>query len=275
MKELVDWVLARRYALISFAVIFAPNLSFVSAGLLALQTAHRGPVVAIGDALLAALGVAVVTVLAGGSAAMPLAASVTLTMGVIVGGAIRYFRSFTLTFQAIVLCAYVLVLGYSLFGSTSNVLFDSIMDQILEIMRAQGASAGALAEQRLLQPRLVGVFAISILSELIVVLILAYWWLSLAREEVKFGEEFRALRIGYVLGVPGALICFAVLVFDGSLVHNLFGVAACAFLLQGLAYAHRWAFAHQWHAVYLLPVYVLLVPMLLLFSAVVIGLYPF
>lgn len=266
MKELVDWVLARRYAVIALAVIFAPNLSFVSAGLLALQTAYRGPVVAIGDALLAALGVAFVTLLAGGPQGMPVAAVIALVIGIVVGTGIRFLRSLTLCFQAIVLCLYVGVLVYTLFGSTTNLLFDTTMDQFVELADLQGVSAGELTELRARQPRLVGVFAISIFLDLTAVLMLSFWWLGIAREEVRFGEQFRALRLGYVLGLPGALICLGTLVFESALVHNLFGVAACGFLVQGLAYSHQWVHARERHPAYLLPLYVLVVPAFLVFS---------
>jgi hypothetical protein len=244
VRELIRWVLARRYAVVALAVVFAPNLSFVSAGLLALQAAYRGPAVAIGDALLAALGVAVVTLLAGGPAAMPLAALMALAIGVIVGSTIRYFRSLNLTFQALLLVAYVAIIGYTIFGSTSNIVFDRMMTEIVEMMRAQGMAAGAITELQSMQPRLVGIFAVSIF----------------------LGEEFRSLRLGYVLGVPGAAFFILSLVIDSTLVHNLFGVAVCGFLVQGLAYVHQWAHAQRLHPVYLLPVYLLLVPLILLFA---------
>jgi hypothetical protein len=266
VRELIRWVLARRYAVVALAVVFAPNLSFVSAGLLALQAAYRGPAVAIGDALLAALGVAVVTLLAGGPAAMPLAAIMALAIGVIVGSTIRYFRSLNLTFQALLLVAYVAIIGYTIFGSTSNIVFDRMMTEIVEMMRAQGMAAGAITELQSMQPRLVGIFAVSIFLDLTVVLLIGYWWLALARDEVQFGEEFRSLRLGYVLGVPGAAFFILSLVIDSTLVHNLFGVAVCGFLVQGLAYVHQWAHAQRLHPVYLLPVYLSLVPLILLFA---------
>ena len=275
MKQLIDWVLARRYAVIALAVLFAPILSFISATIIALQTAYRGPVFGIGDALIAALAMALITLLAGGTSGMLVAGTVALTLGVVIGTAIRFLRTLTLSIQGILLVFYLVVFGYTLFGSTSNLLFDTMMEQIADMMRGQGVPESDLAGLDVLQPRLVGIFAVSIFVDVITVLFLAYWWLGIARSDSRFGEEFRSLRLGYVLGVPGAIICLATLVIDNSLVHNLFAVAACGFLLQALAFSHEWAHSQKWHPVFLVPVYLILVPMFVLFTLVgVLGVNP-
>jgi hypothetical protein len=94
-------------------------------------------------------------------------------------------------------------------------------------------------------------------------LVTAYWALSLARGDLPFGQRFRELRIGFVLGVPGAVIVLAMFVFDYALIHNLLAVAACGFLLQGLALVHGRAHSEQWHLLYLVPVYLFGVPALI------------
>ncbi len=275
MKELINWVLERRYVVIGLAVIFAPNLSFISASVIALQTANRGPVIGIGDALIAALVMAFITLIAGGAAGMLVAGTIALSMGVVIGAGMRALRNLTLCIQGFVLVAYLLVLGYTLFGSTSNLVFDTMMSQITDLLRAQGMSDAEVDGMQRLQPRLIGIFAISIFVDVITVLFLSYWWRGIATGAGAFGADFRKLRLGYVLSIPGALICLATLVFENALVHNLFAVAACGFLLQALAFAHEWSHSQQWHPIFLVPVYLILVPMFLLFTLVgVLGVSP-
>ena len=63
------------------------------------------------------------------------------------------------------------------------------------------------------------------------------------------------MRLGYVLGVPSILILIGALAFDGTLIHNLCGVAACGILLQTLALFHDTAHARKWHPIAYVPVY--------------------
>jgi hypothetical protein len=275
MKDLLDWVLTRRYAVIAVAVIFAPNLSFVSAAVMALQMAYRGPVTAIGDGLIAALAVAIIALVVGGGAPMALTGALAVAMGLLVGGTIRYFRGLTLSFQAIVLVGYALILLYTAFGSTSNAVFDTMAQQFIELLRTQGVSDAELPSTAAFQARLIGVFAISIFFDVLVILLLGYWWLSIARGDIDFGNEFRTLRLGYVLGAIGAIVFIAALVFDYALVHNLFAMAACGFLIQAIAYSHQLVFVNKWHPVVFVPIYLLLVMTFLPFALFgVLGIVP-
>lgn len=258
MKDLLDWVLARRYAVIAIAVIFAPNLSFVSAAIIALQMAYRGPVTAIGDGLLAALAVSVIALLAGGGSPMALTGALAIGMGLIVGGAMRYFRGLTLTCQAVVLAGYALIILFSIFGSTSNTVFESLAQQSLELLRAQGLADSELPNPAVLQARLVGIFAISMFLDVIVILLLAYWWLSIVRNDIQFGSQFRAFRLGYVLSALGAGVFVAALVFENALVHNLFAMAACGFLIQAVTYSHQVVYVNKWHPIVFVPIYLVL-----------------
>jgi hypothetical protein len=260
MKELVDWALARRYVVIALAVIFAPFLSFISAAIIALQTAYRGSVVAIGDALVAALAITSIALVTGVSGPATAAGVVAVGLGLALGGMMRVLRSFGLTIQVVLLLAYGIVLVYTLFGSVNNELFDETMTQVIEILDSQGIGPAETAELRAHPLRLIGFYAVSALIDVIIVLVTAFWVLSIARGDNAFAQQFRALRLGFVLGVPGAVIVAAAFVFDADVIHNLLAVAACGFLLQGLALVHGWAHSRQWHPVYLVPVYLFGVP---------------
>lgn len=260
MKELLDWALARRYVVIAVAVIFAPFLSFISAAIIALQVAYRGPIVAIGDALIAALAITSIALVTGVSGPATAAGVIAVALGLGLGGIMRALRSVNLTIQVVLLLAYVIVLAYTLLGSGNNELFDETMTQVTQILSDQGIAPGDIEQLRAHPLRLVGFYAVSALTDVIIVLVTAFWGLSVARGDNQFAQQFRALRLGFVLGVPGAAIILATFVFDADVIHNLLAVAACGFLLQGLALAHGWAHAQQWHPLYLVPVYLFAVP---------------
>lgn len=261
MQKLVDWLLDHRAAVIVIAVVFAPNIGIISSALIGLQWAHRGPAVAVGDALLASLAVTVIAIGATGGLgnALPFAfdGCIAILIGCIVGGILRATGGLTLAVQILLLTALIAVGGYSLFGSTSNAVFDAQMAQIVEILRLQQRPAEEIAAIAALQPRLVGFYGFEICLVILLAMLLTRWVLGYARRSLDFGREFRALRIGYVLGVPSALILALTLVLNWTLLHNLFGIAALAFMLQGLAMLHARGHASGWHAIQYVPIYLI------------------
>jgi hypothetical protein len=260
MKELVDWVLARRYVVVALAVLLAPSVSFASAGIIALQTAYRGWVVGVGDVLVAALAVALVTLASGGGAAQTVNGCIALVAGFAVGAGARWLRGFKLTVQFMLVVAYAVVLIYTLFGSTDTVLFDALMENMLDVMRELGASGAQLDALAMRQARLVGFIAVSALMDLVLIAVIAFWLLGIARGSNDFAAQFRGMRLGYVLGAPSALIVLGALAFDGTLIHNLCGVAACGLLMHALALFHDKAHAHKWHPIVYVPVYGIALP---------------
>jgi hypothetical protein len=262
MQKLVDWLLERRVAVVLIAVVFAPNFTIVSSGVMGLQWAWRGPVVAVGDALLACLAVTIIAIgAAGGPAgAMPLAIGgcLSIIVGCIVGGILRATGGLTLAIQVVLLMAFAGIALYTLFGSTSNELFDAQMAQFIEMLRVQGGRAPEeIAAISALQPRLVGFFGLEICLRLLLALFVVAWLLGYARRSPEFGRQFRSLRIGYVIGVPSALVLVLALVWNLTLLHNLFGIASLAFMLQGLALVHRRGHAAGWHPLLYVPVYMI------------------
>jgi hypothetical protein len=255
MKDLVDWVFARRYVVVALAVLLAPSVSFASAGVIAAQTAYRGVVVGIGDVLVAALAVALVTLASGGSPAQTVNGCIALVAGFVVGSVSRTLRGFNLTVQCLLVFAYVVVLLYTLFGSVDTVLFDALMQNMQDVMRDLGATAVQLDALAARQPQLVGFIAVSALMDLMLVTVITFWLIGIARGDNDFAKQFREMRLGYVLGVPSILILIGALAFDGTLIHNLCGVAACGILLQALALFHDTAHARKWHPIAYVPVY--------------------
>ncbi len=261
MQRLVDWLLQRRIAVIAIAVVFAPNVAIVSSAAIGLQWAHRGPAVAVGDALIASLAITIVAIAAAGGLgnALPIAVEgcVSVLIGCIVGGILRGTSSLTLAVQIVLLMGFVGIGLYTAFGSTSNTLFDTQMAQIVEVLRLQQRPEEEIAAIAALQPRLVGFYGLEVCLRVLFALLLTSWLLGYARRQALFGREFRGLRIGYVIGVPCALILALTLVLNWTLLHNLFGIAVLAFVLQGLAYVHSRGNAAGWHPIQYVPVYLL------------------
>lgn len=261
MQKLVDWLLARRLAVVALAALFAPNITILSSAIMGLQWASRGPVVGTGDALLACLAVSVMALIAAGgpSPAAPIAirGCAAIVSGCIVGGILRATGTLTLAVQIVLLLAFAGIALFTLFGPSSNALFDAQIAQLAEVLRAQGWTPEDVAAIEALKPRLVGFLGLEICLQILLPMLLAAWLLGYARREPLFGEQFRALRIGYVIGVPAVLVLVSATVSGMTLPHNLFGVAALAFMLQGLSLVHRKGHAAGWHAIQYVPVYVI------------------
>ena len=82
-----------------------------------------------------------------------------------------------------------------------------------------------------------GLVAAAVFAQLIVAVVLGYWWSSLAGLSQDVGQQFRALRLGRILGVPATLVMAVSLFIDAALVQNLFPLALFGFRFQGLALA--------------------------------------
>ena len=243
MQKLVDWLLERRIAVVAAAVLFAPTVSMFSAAVMGLQWVWRGPSVAFGDALLACLAVTVLAMvtLGGPASAMPLALSwcLPIAAGCVIGAILRKAGTLTMAVQVILLLGLLGVGVYSAVGPMPEALSDDEIQQLLEAMGLSNAvSSDEAASINAMRPRLIGFFGLQICLELIAALFMLSWLLGIARGKPEFASQYRSLTIGYVLGVPAALICIAALVSDYTLLHNLYGIAGLAWLLRGIVYIH-------------------------------------
>jgi uncharacterized protein YybS (DUF2232 family) len=257
VKAFVDWVLAQRQRLIIVAVVAAPLLPFVTAGLLALETAKRGMVQGL---VSAAIGVGALLVLAaavrGDLTMFATMGVVSFGAGVVVGELMRRAGNFAFAFQAVVLVCFLTVLAVLLLGPGTDVLFAPAIRELVAFLRATGATEQEVATfvggagSALLAP--------AVFLALVCPLLLGYWWLVLASGQRRFGAEFRSLALGRMLGAGATLAVAVGLVFDNELVQNFRFLALFSFLFQGLAVIHAWAHAKRWHVGIVAAVYVLL-----------------
>jgi hypothetical protein len=261
VKAFVDWLLSKRYAIVVMAIVLSPILSPAGTALIALQTAHRGVATAIGDALVASLGVGItVLLLYGGATSILVEAVVGMFVGVALGAAIVKHQSLSLVFQWIVLTAYVLFAAFVFFVPDAPGFATAQMDELVAMLREAQWTEDQVAIIRGWETVLIGLQAAGIFLGVSIALFLAYWLLAIAHEDGRFGKEFRQLRIGMVLGIPGALVFASGLVFRGWLVQNATALVVAIFLVQGLAVVHAWVHAKKLHPFFLVPPYVLFVP---------------
>ncbi len=263
MKAIVEWVLGRPYrpALVAVASAPLPLLgAFVATALLVLVTAHYGARFGLLTALAGAIVLSVLAVVTGADPALYAGGgSLSMALGVGIGALLRWARNLSLTFQSTLLFCLLATAGVSLFGPAPETMFGPMLETIIDLV-GQDAQPEQIAAIRDLAPLMLGVIAAGVFAQLVIALIVGYWALSYARETVAFGESFRALRLGRVLGVFGMIWVTLGLFVPLGVVQNLTPLALLGFLFQGLAVMHAWAHGKQWHPGLVAPVYVLLVP---------------
>jgi hypothetical protein len=271
VKTLTDWLLAQRQRLVIVAIVAAPLLPILTAALLALETIRRG---AAQGAKSAAFGVAGLSLLAllsrTGVLAFALLGLASMGLGVAIGILIRWAGNLVLAFQVVWLVCFVAVLAFGAFGPDPAVLFAPVLNDFKEVLQAPPGSEEQVAEivARMAQT----LPAATVLFLIGGTLFLAYWWCTVADGLPRFAVEFRQLKLGRWLGSAATLMVVLGLVFDAPLVQNLRAMAVFGFLFQGLAVAHAWVHAKQWHSALLVVLYVLLVLPPVTIAVTVVGL---
>jgi hypothetical protein len=260
MTAFVHWVLAQRYRLILLAVALAPILPLGTAALMTLETSQRGVVQGLSSAAIAVAGIIVLALVAGASmSVLGAIGTASLFAGVGMGAQLRWADSLALGFQATLLVCVLAVVVFTLVGPDSTTLFGPLLDQLAQVLRQRGATDAEIAEVSQWHGVLLGLAAAAAFAQLAAAMLLGYWWSSLLRERGSFGRQFRALKLGKVLGVPATLLVALGLVLNAPAVQNLAPLALFAFWFQGLAVVHAWAHARHWHPALLIPVYALLI----------------
>ena len=260
MKVFVQWVTQRRYRLVLVAIAFAPFLPVISMALLSLETIRHGGLTGSVSALAAAVGIIALGVLsASGIGMLTVLSTATVFAGVALGVLIRRANSLTLAFQGSLLSCVLAVIVGLIVWPDPGVLIGSVVEELVNVFRSNGATDSQLAIVQSWNILFFGVLAAVVFSQLAVALLLSYWWSAFDGPAGVFGRQFRALRLGRVLGIPATLIMAVSLVLDATVVQNLFPLALFGFWLQGVAVSHAWARAKNWHPVVLGIAYVLLV----------------
>ena len=260
MKVFVSWALARRYRLIVLAIALAPIIPVAATALITLETVRRGSLQGSYSAALSILGVLLLAFVSGAGVQFAGALGVaTLVTGVGVGCLVRWSRSMALAFQAIVLLCLFGILGSGVLWRDPSAAFNPLIESFVETLGSSGATEEQISVIQGWQPMLLGVLFATLFLQLSRALLLALYWLAFAEGGWSFGEQFRSLKLGRVLGWPATLVIGLGMVFNVLLVQNLIPLALACFLFQGLSVLHTWSKSRQWHPAVLGVLYLLMI----------------
>jgi hypothetical protein len=256
VKVFLDWLLAQRVRLVIVAVVTAPLLSVVSSALIAVETARRGWT--SGAACAAGLigGIALLAVLSRAEVPPFVGLGVVCAVtGVAAGELLRRAGNLVLAFQAaVLLCVAAVVVAGAIGIDAGSFFAPAIAEVVARLPPDVPPEQVAYLEQRM--PAVLVASALYV--QVIGVLLLGFWWASIAAGERRFGHEFRQLKLGKLLGGAATAVVALGLVLDAPLVQNLTLLAMLSFLLQGVAVLHAWGHAKGWHPAVLAGFYLLL-----------------
>lgn len=251
MKAVVEWLLARRHWLAVIAVVSAQVIPVIACALLIVDGARHGPRKAL--PLAGAVVLAIVVLSVGGGPPATIAMVYALTIGAAgcaAGALIHRMSSLELTFQVLILGTLVVVALVSVLGPAPAVLTAPFIAEVVNFLEAMEVPDGQLDVIRGLDPQLL-LSSLYALAEILLLsaLMLGYWWLALVDEELHFGKQFRALRLGKIVGILSMVILTASLVLNWPVVLNLAPLVAVGFLFQGIAVMHAWLHGRYWGAI--------------------------
>lgn len=174
---------------------------------------------------------------------------------------LRRTRSLNLCFQMAVIGAGVsLVIVHRLLDDPVGVWIEPLRIVLQSMLDAgvqiQGDQSAVLA---LWARTMWGVVAATLLALVFGSLLLGRWWLSLVESPGSFGEEYRRLRLGTVLGIVITVLFVAAVFTDAPVVASLAWVAVAALSFQGMAAAHRGKARGWLNRGWLTAIYVLLI----------------
>lgn len=259
MTVFVQWLLERRYALLILAIAVAPMVPMLAAALLTLETIRRGPYQGLVSAAIAATGVLVIGAVVDTNVLFNMVGVATMLSGAALGAIVGVTQSLALAFQASLLFCVACVILAVLIWPDADTLIGPQLEAVLNVFRENGAAPEQIEALSQLGDVFFGLSAAVVFAQLVVALFLGYWWACLVSSPGKFGMDFRELRLGRMLGIPGTLVMATSLFLDVALVQNLFPLILFGFCFQGLAVTHAWAHAKRWNPALLLVIYLLLV----------------
>jgi hypothetical protein len=243
------WVTAQPWRAVILAAVFSclplpfpvrVALAAALAVLLVLRTDLRMAVIA---AVVAAIAPAVMLgIWTPPARAVLLVGGVLLAVPLGCGWLLARSGSLNLCFQLGVLLAGLLVVGLHVsLGDPATVLLSGLVREALQKMPQDADPAVREAMQAMLLSMLWGWLIVLSLIGMLSALFLGRWWSSLLNAEAKgsFGTEYRALRLGKVLGLAVTAIVLGAWWLDSGLLESLVWVSAAACFFQGLSAAHR------------------------------------
>lgn len=248
MSSFVEWTLGRRHWLALLAIMSAQIFPLFACALLITDGARHGPRRALPLATAVAVAIVLLSLGSGFLATLAMIGGVAVGAAGFVAGMLLYrTRSLELVFQVLMLGALAIVAAVTLLGPEPAAMIAPMLAELTELMESLGATAAQLDIIRGWDPvLLLGSIFAGALAQILAALMLGYWWLGLVDDEVMFGRQFRALRLGRIVGILSMVILTVSLVLTWPVVRNLTPLVVVGFLFQGLAVMHAWLHARNW-----------------------------
>ncbi|MDX1562619.1 MAG: hypothetical protein R3305_06805 [Gammaproteobacteria bacterium] len=242
-------------------MISAQLVPVVAPALLVVESLRRGFASGAIVALLVSGLIALLSLSAGASPATALLLTVpVLVGGAAMGGLLRWSRSLSVAFQFTLIGAVVFVLATYVVIPNPERIGEALLTDVVTMLESFGVTEAGLAQFAATDPVLiVRLMVIALTFSMLVALMLGYWWYSLIDERVRFGAEFRALKLGRVAGIAMMVLVTLNLFLGFEVFSNMAALAVFGFLFQGLAVMHARSRSHQWPRSLLIAVYVAMV----------------
>jgi len=240
MLDFARWITERDYraALMAAGLVLLPLLAPVSCALLALVALQRGAGAGWRAAGMAAALLAVVAWASGShpaagvlSAVMIWAPTLAVTRLLVSSG------SLSTAARSATIAAVVLAGGWSIMAPVQGEPWLTIVSEVIAPLASQAGSEAPVLAQQLLE-LLPGIIAASLLTVSLAGLFLAMWLHAGQARSGAFGEAFRSLQLGPLVGGLGALAIVAALWTDQAAAAAVAFPLGAALMLQGIAVMH-------------------------------------
>jgi hypothetical protein len=240
MQQFARWITERDYraALMAAGFVLLPLLAPVSCAILALVALQRGAGAAWRSGAMAAALLALVAWASGAHPAAGVLSALTIwAPTVAVAQLLISSGSLSTAARMATTAAIVLAGAWSLAAPVQGEPWLGLVTEIVAPLAAQtGTDAALLADQLLaLMP---GIIAASLLMVSFGGLFIAMWLHAGIARPGAFGEAFRELQLGPVLGIVGALAIIGAMTASVPMAGAIALPAGAALLLQGIAVMH-------------------------------------
>ena len=238
MQAIAKWLVARPHnAVLGLAVTaLLPPFQLISGAIVALLVLEKGTSRAAIDVIIAAVLVAVVFLISGGtlSSAMGLVAEIWVPV-MLLAMLLVTVRSLTLTLQVSVIAAVAAMLLFQVAVPDQAAFWQPYLDVMDVVIK----EAGLQLDTELLSAEVMTVSAVLVYWMLYsAVLLLGYGlYRRLPQETVDFGR-FRDLDFGRVIALSMAVLSVLALLIGVAWLSNVAFIVFVMFMMQGLAIVH-------------------------------------
>jgi hypothetical protein len=255
MSGPAHWLLNRRaLRIVLIAAAFPlPLVNLLSSAMVALAGVARGGRIALEDAALAALLLALLLAVSGAQWLAPaLTAWLVWSAVAAAGGVAGRYGSMTLAVQLLLALVLAALLVMRLAWGDAGELWRPFLEEVLSQLAAAGTTLDEVPVAALAS-LMSGFVAAGVLAGLVLSLLLGCW-LAAAAGGPPAGAMFRELSLGRVLAGTGALAGIGAALGLGLAAHWLL-VLAAGFVFQGLAVIHWTARERSWPSLWALGLY--------------------